>query len=130
GEHQFGIAQLQELLSAEPPHVRIHDHRPDTHLIHVLEPRLSVVCARVHFLIALRPVHHIAHTGGGAQPRIGNALITEVPPQASLSIGIDTRYRITHVGGHPTGPEIWRLGDMGVYVHDCITAHSTPPLAA
>ena len=48
GQHQLGIVELQKLLRAEPADVGIHDHRPDAHLVHVLEARVGIVCARMH----------------------------------------------------------------------------------
>ena len=48
GQHQLRIVQLQELLRAEAADVGIHDHRPDAHLVHVLQARLRIVGARMH----------------------------------------------------------------------------------
>ena len=70
GEHQLGIIQLQKLLRAKAANVRIHDHRPDSHLVHVLQARVGVVCSRMHLFVVFGRMLETSHSGGGGQPDI------------------------------------------------------------
>ena len=84
GEHQLRIVQLQELLRAEAANVRIHDHRPDAHLVHVLQARLGIVCSRMHLFVVLGRMLETAHSGGRGHTDIRQGP-APVPPTSAGS---------------------------------------------
>src|SRR5215831_3123930 len=92
GQHQLWIVEFQKLLGAETADIRIHYHRPDTHLVHVLEPRFRIVRAWMHLFVAAGRIFEAAAACGSSHPGIGQhpALAAQYPSLSALATGLDS----------------------------------------
>ena len=128
GQLQVLVVHTQEFLIAEAAHVRVHDHRPDAHRVHVGEALLGVERPGVHLVVGRRPLRHVSHPSGRGQAGVGDAPVAQEPPLAALGVPVDARDAVFHPIRHPAGPHVGGFGHVGIDVDDGVAAHTRSSL--
>ena len=124
GEHELGIVQPEEGLAAEASDVGVERHRPGADPVHVREARLRVVGGGRTLVQVprnrrerLRPARHRR----GADRDLPRPA-SELPDVDAVVRAQHARRRVLELPGQARGPDVARLGDVGVGVDEPVSA--------
>ena len=115
---QLVAVELQEVLAAEAAHVGVQDLRPDPGLVHVRQPGVRPVRARMAVLVGLGVLRGEGRPSRrSGDPDRGEPLALD-HPGVRRAVAHDVRHVVAVLGGHPVRPHARGLGDVAVRIDD------------